>query len=79
MSTIIGASLATPVEETASGTEQVEQVQADEKAAAKKAAEEAKKAESKFAGYTLIKVYGGNTSGHRQAKVVVDIGYGNRE
>lgn len=138
LSMFIGASLVTPVEETATGTEKVEQVQADEKAAeakaeeeakakeeaeakakaeeeakakaaaeakakeeaaakkkaeeeaaakkkaeeeaaAKKAAEEAKKAQSKFAGYTPIEVDGGNTSGHRQAKVVVDIGFGDRE
>jgi len=52
-----------------------------EKAEAKKKAEEEakKKAESQFAGYTLIKVDGGNTSGYRQAKVVVDIGFGDRE
>lgn len=32
-----------------------------------------------FAGYTLIEVDGGDTSGYRQSKVVVDIGYGDRE
>ena len=32
-----------------------------------------------FAGYKLIQVDGCNTSGHREAKVVVDIGYGERE
>lgn len=32
-----------------------------------------------FAGYTLIEVDGGDLSGHREANVVVDIGFGNRE
>ncbi|MGM9943825.1 MAG: DNA/RNA non-specific endonuclease [Lysinibacillus sp.] len=32
-----------------------------------------------FAGYKLIEVDGCNLSGHREAKVVVDIGYGDRE
>jgi len=32
-----------------------------------------------FSGYKLIKVDGGNLSGHRKAKVVVDIGFGDRE
>lgn len=32
-----------------------------------------------FSGYKQIKVDGGNTSGHREAKVVVDIGFGDRE
>ncbi|RPJ95213.1 hypothetical protein CW357_11410 [Rummeliibacillus sp. TYF005] len=32
-----------------------------------------------FKGYKLIKVDGGNLSGHREPKVVVDIGYGNRK
>ena len=32
-----------------------------------------------FAGYELIEVDGCNLSGHREAKVVVDIGYGDRE
>ena len=32
-----------------------------------------------FAGYRLIEVDGGNLSGHREANVVVDIGFGDRE
>jgi len=32
-----------------------------------------------FEGYTLIKVDGGDLSGHREPNVVVDIGYGDRE
>lgn len=32
-----------------------------------------------FAGYTLIEVDGGDLSGHREANVVVDIGFGDRE
>lgn len=32
-----------------------------------------------FAGYKLIKVDGGNLSGHRQPNVAVDIGFGDRE
>ncbi len=35
--------------------------------------------ESKFKGYKLIKVDGGDLSGHREPNVVVDIGYGDRE
>lgn len=31
-----------------------------------------------FKGYTIIEVSGGNTSGHREPNVAVDIGYGNR-
>lgn len=36
-------------------------------------------AEDIFAGYKLIEVDGGNLSGHREANVVVDIGFGDRE
>ncbi|MEK4627054.1 DNA/RNA non-specific endonuclease [Solibacillus sp. FSL R7-0682] len=32
-----------------------------------------------FSGYKLIEVDGGNLSGYRESKVVVDIGYGDRE
>ena len=32
-----------------------------------------------FEGYKLIEVEGGNQSGHRESKVVVDIGFGDRE
>jgi PBP1b-binding outer membrane lipoprotein LpoB len=32
-----------------------------------------------FSGYKLIEVDGGNLSGHRESKVVVDIGFGDRE
>lgn len=32
-----------------------------------------------FSGYKLIEVDGGNLSGYREPKVVVDIGYGDRE
>ena len=35
--------------------------------------------EDQFAGYKRIEVDGGNLSGHREAKVVVDIGFGDRE
>ena len=35
--------------------------------------------EDLFAGYKLIEVDGGNLSGHREANVVVDIGFGDRE
>ena len=31
-----------------------------------------------FSGYKLIEVDGGDLSGHRESKVVVDIGYGDR-
>jgi hypothetical protein len=33
----------------------------------------------RFSGYKLIEVDGGDLSGHRQPKVVVDMGYGDRE
>lgn len=35
--------------------------------------------ENSFPGYKLIKVDGGNLSGHREPNVVVDIGFGDRE
>lgn len=35
--------------------------------------------EPPFEGYTLIEVDGGDLSGHREPKVVVDIGFGDRE
>ncbi|WP_214882747.1 MULTISPECIES: DNA/RNA non-specific endonuclease [unclassified Exiguobacterium] len=35
--------------------------------------------EDLFEGYTLIEVYGGDQSGSREANVVVDIGFGDRE
>ena len=35
--------------------------------------------ENKFEGYKLIKVDGGDLSGHREPNVVVNIGFGNRE
>ena len=35
--------------------------------------------EERFSGYKLIQVDGGDLSGYRQANVVVDIGYGDRE
>lgn len=37
------------------------------------------KASDSFAGHKLIKVDGGNLSGYRESKVVVDIGFGDRE
>ena len=37
------------------------------------------KTENMFEGYRLIEVYGGDLSGHREANVVVDIGFGDRE
>ncbi|MDM5338506.1 DNA/RNA non-specific endonuclease [Fictibacillus enclensis] len=39
----------------------------------------AKPKNDRFPGYKLITVDGGDTSGYRQPKVVVDIGFGNRE
>ena len=36
-------------------------------------------ASNSFSGYERIEVDGGNLSGHREAKVVVDIGFGDRE
>lgn len=48
----------------------------EEERIAKEKAEETK---ARFEGYRLIKVDGGNLSGHREANVVVDIGFGDRE
>lgn len=45
----------------------------------KSVAAEATTKDDLFAGYKLIEVDGGNLSGHRQANVVVDIGFGERE
>ena len=40
---------------------------------------EESKVADEFEGYRLIEVYGGDLSGHREANVVVDIGFGDRE
>ncbi|WP_121615357.1 DNA/RNA non-specific endonuclease [Virgibacillus halodenitrificans] len=42
-------------------------------------AEESITDDEQFSGYKLIEVDGGDLSGHRESKVVVDIGYGDRE
>ncbi|KMY44867.1 hypothetical protein AC622_12095 [Bacillus sp. FJAT-27916] len=57
-----------------------EKAKAKEKAEAKEKEEAAKKnTEAQFAGYKQIEVDGGDTSGYRQANVVVDIGFGDRK
>lgn len=58
-----------------------EEKQAKEKAEQeeKKKEEQISKEKKKFEGYRLIKVDGGNLSGYREANVVVDIGFGDRE
>ncbi|APC48310.1 hypothetical protein BME96_09080 [Virgibacillus halodenitrificans] len=42
-------------------------------------AEESETDDEQFQGYDLIEVDGGDLSGHRESKVVVDIGFGDRE
>lgn len=57
-----------------------EKAKAKEEAEAKEKEEAAKKnTETQFAGYKQIEVDGGDTSGYRQANVVVDIGFGDRK
>ncbi|WP_223635350.1 DNA/RNA non-specific endonuclease [Planococcus sp. 4-30] len=55
--------------------------EAEEKAAAEELAKEkeAQLQNEQFAGYKLIEVDGGDLSGTREAKIVADIGYGDRE
>lgn len=77
------------VEEEKSSEEEVTPEVAEEPAAEEPAAEvveepaveetPAELANDLFAGYTLIEVDGGDLSGHREANVVVDIGFGDRE
>lgn len=78
-----GAEEVAPVEKE----EKAEPVEKKEPVVEKKEPVEEKKEEKpkpkpkkdQFAGYTLIEVDGGNLSGYRQSKVVVDIGFGNRK
>ncbi|WP_439651558.1 DNA/RNA non-specific endonuclease [Planococcus shixiaomingii] len=67
--------------EKAKAEELAKEKEAQELAAKeKKAAEaEAKLNNELFAGYELIEVDGGDVSGYREPKIVVDIGYGDRE
>ncbi|ANU21989.1 DNA/RNA non-specific endonuclease [Planococcus donghaensis] len=56
--------------------------QEEERLAKEKIAEEealAKQNNDLFAGYRLIEVDGGDQSGHREANVVVEVGFGDRE
>ncbi|MGK7379132.1 DNA/RNA non-specific endonuclease [Planococcus sp. 1R117A] len=68
-------------EEKAKAEELTKQKEAQELAAKEKAAAEAAAQlnNDRFAGYDLIEVDGGDVSGYREANVVVDIGYGDRE
>ncbi|MCM3609951.1 hypothetical protein M4S82_01725 [Planococcus sp. MERTA32b] len=68
-------------EEKAKAEELAKEKEAAELAAKEKAEAEAaaKQQEDLFAGYELIEVDGGDLSGHREANVVVDIGFGDRE
>lgn len=67
-------------EEKAAAEELVKEKEAQELAAKKKKAEEEAQQEKElFAGYKLIEVDGGDVSGYREANIVVDIGYGDRE
>ena len=60
--------------------EEKAKAKAKEEAEAKEKEEAAKKnTETQFAGYKQIEVDGGDTSGYRQANVVVDIGFGDRK
>ncbi|WP_328820962.1 DNA/RNA non-specific endonuclease [Peribacillus faecalis] len=69
-------------EEEAKAKEEAEakaKAEEEAKAKAEEEKEAAQKTETQFSGYKLIEVDGGDTSGYRQAKVVVDIGFGDRE
>ncbi|WP_282019354.1 DNA/RNA non-specific endonuclease [Planomicrobium okeanokoites] len=68
-------------EEKAKAEELAKEKEAQELAAKEKAEAEAaaKQQEELFAGYELIEVDGGDLSGYREANVVVDIGFGDRE
>ena len=56
-----------------------EQASAEKLAKEKEAEEAAQLKKDQFAGYKLIEVDGGDISGYREANIVVDIGYGDRE
>ncbi|WP_203333712.1 DNA/RNA non-specific endonuclease [Planococcus beigongshangi] len=69
-------------EEEAAAQKAAEEKAEQERLAQAQAAEEEAAAKAKdelFSGYTLIEVDGGDLSGHREANVVVDIGFGDRE
>nr|WP_235525055.1 DNA/RNA non-specific endonuclease [Planococcus glaciei] len=68
-------------EEKAAAEKLAKEKAASELAAKEKAAAEAaaKQKNDLFAGYSLIEVDGGDLSGTREANVVVDIGFGDRE
>src|SRR5690606_25553189 len=69
-------------EEKAAAEKAAKEKEEQERIAKEKAAEEEAAAKAKndlFAGYTEIQVDGGDLSGHREANVVVDIGFGDRE
>nr|WP_261384352.1 DNA/RNA non-specific endonuclease [Planococcus sp. CPCC 101016] len=67
-------------EEKAAAEELAKEKEAQELAVQQKAAEEeAQLKNDLFAGYELIEVDGGDISGYREANIVVDIGYGDRE
>lgn len=67
-------------EEKAAAEELAKEKEAQELAAQQKAAEEEAQLKNElFEGYELIEVDGGDLSGTREANIVVDIGYGDRE
>lgn len=77
---------ATEEQETVATGISTEQVQTEPQSneepatdAAPQTEEPAKQEADPFAGYKLIEVDGGDLSGHREANVVVDIGFGDRE
>lgn len=63
-------------EAAASETEQADTTVEEEPEAEEPAAEPA---EEQFEGYELVEVDGGDLSGHREANIVVSVGYGDRE
>ncbi|WKA55522.1 DNA/RNA non-specific endonuclease [Planococcus shixiaomingii] len=67
--------------EKAAAEKLVKEKEAQELAAKEKASSEAeaKLNDELFAGYEMIEVDGGDVSGYREPKIVVDIGYGDRE
>ncbi|OGX80495.1 hypothetical protein A6395_01370 [Exiguobacterium sp. SH31] len=59
--------------------ESVEVVDSQEESAVETEAEEQQPTSDRFSGYERVEVDGGDLSGHREANVVVDVGFGDRE
>ncbi|TCI25593.1 MULTISPECIES: DNA/RNA non-specific endonuclease [unclassified Exiguobacterium] len=62
-----------------SQAESVEVTDSQEEPAVETEAEEQQPTSDRFSGYERVEVDGGDLSGHREANVVVDVGFGDRE